>query len=169
MLVHAALASMAMAVTTPYPGVTHEKHVEGAQRFHLVTIDLMRPPLSMHVSSEANRGQRLSEIAKREKAVIAVNGQIFRTDFSLCGIAVSRGVPWTKVDDASCNHAIGWNEDARTWNAFSAKGLAKGPATMPVAKRACGCGTAGSSAIPPFFVLGGIALTIARRTRPCRT
>jgi len=114
-------------VTTPYPGVTHEKHEEAGQRFHLVTIDRTRPSLSLHVSSETNRGQILSEIAKREKAVVAVNGQIFRTDFSLCGVAISRGVPWTKIDDTSCNHAMSWSEDLRTWNAFSAKGLAKGP------------------------------------------
>jgi MYXO-CTERM domain-containing protein len=113
--------------TTPYPGVTHLKHVRGAERWHVVTIDLATKGLSIHLSSEASRGKKLSEIAADERAQIAINGQIFRKDYTLCGVGLTRGAPWSKVDDNACGHAIGWSGDLRTWALFTGKGLGKGP------------------------------------------
>lgn len=113
--------------TTPYPGVTHLKHVRGAERWHVVTLDLATTGLSIRLSSEASRGKKLSEIAADERAQIAINGQIFRKDYTLCGVGVSRGAPWSKVDDNACGHAIGWSGDLRTWALFTGKGLGKGP------------------------------------------
>jgi MYXO-CTERM domain-containing protein len=113
--------------TTPYPGVTHLKHVRGAERWHVVTIELATKGLSIHLSSEASRGKKLSEIAADEHAQIAINGQIFRKDYTLCGVGLTRGAPWSKVDDNACGHAIGWSGDLRTWALFTGKGLGKGP------------------------------------------
>jgi hypothetical protein len=121
------LRASADVTTTPYPGVTHLKHVRGAERWHVVTLDLATQGLSIHLSSEASRGKKLSEIAADERAQIAINGQIFRKDYTLCGVGLARGAPWAKVDDNACGHAIGWSADLRTWALFTGKGLGKGP------------------------------------------
>ncbi len=62
-----------------------------------------------------------------EGAQLAINGQIFRKDFSLCGVALARGAPWSRVDDRACGHAFGWSADLRTWTTFAGRGLGGGP------------------------------------------
>lgn len=122
-----ACASPSEASTSaPYPGVVHKSETANGQRWHVVSIELGKPGLSLHVSREEQRGKTLSAIAKAEGAVVAVNGNIFRPSFSLCGIAVARSVPWKSVDDASCAHGLAWGARPQTFQLLSTKGLAQG-------------------------------------------
>jgi MYXO-CTERM domain-containing protein len=147
-LMLASATARADVTTTPYPGVTHVKHARGVERWHVVGLDLATTGLAVRVSSEANRGKKLSEIATAEHAQIAINGAIFRKDYSLCGVALSSGAPWASVDDGACGHAIGWSDDLRTWTLFTGKGLAKGPFPNAVTEATGGY---------PTLVRGGVS------------
>ena len=95
-------------VSSPYPGIVHRRESRDGQRFHIVTIELTRPSLAVHVSREANRGKPVSAIARAEGAVLAINGSFYRPDNSLCGVAVAQGAAWKAIDDANCIHGLAW-------------------------------------------------------------
>ncbi|MGZ3477070.1 MAG: phosphodiester glycosidase family protein [Polyangiales bacterium] len=110
-----------LATTLPYPGIEHRTEEQGGQRWHIVSIELGRPSISIHASREEERGKTLSQIAKAHRAVVAVNANIFRSGFSLCGTAMANGTPWTKVDDSSCVHGFGWGIAPSTFGLVSIK------------------------------------------------
>jgi hypothetical protein len=87
----------------------------------VVSIELGRASISIHASKEEEKGKTLSQIAKAHHAVVAVNANIFRQGFSLCGSAVSDGTPWAKSDSSSCIHGFGWGTAPSTFGLVSLK------------------------------------------------
>jgi exopolysaccharide biosynthesis protein len=110
-----------LSMTIPYPGIEHRTEEQGGQRYHVVSIELGRASISIHASKEEERGKTLSQIAKAHRAVVAVNANIFRQGFSLCGSAMADGAPWSKVDTSSCVHGFGWGIAPSTFGLVSLK------------------------------------------------
>lgn len=113
--------------TVPAPGIVHRSETRDGQRWHAVTIELGKPGMSVHVSREETKGLKLSQIAKSEKAVVAINANIFRASYALCGVAVSRGTPWKAVDSSSCVHGLSWGREPTSWQLLSTKGFVATP------------------------------------------
>lgn len=118
------------ATSSPAPGIVHRSETRDGQRWHAVTVELGRPGLAVHVSREETKGKTLSQIAKAEGATVAINANIFRTDFGLCGVAVSRGVAWKTVDSSSCVHGLGWGREPSSFQLLPTKGFAALPAGL---------------------------------------
>lgn len=110
------------ATSTPAPGIVHRSETNDGQRWHAVTVELGKPGISIHVSREEAKGRTLSQIAKAEGATVAINGSIFRAEYALCGVAVSRGVKWKAVDASSCIHGLGWGREPSSFRLLSTKG-----------------------------------------------
>ncbi len=135
LLAVAALAATATGragagVSIPAPGLVHRSETRDGRRWHLVTVELGKPGLAVHVSREASKGRTLSQIALAEGATVAINANIFRDGFSLCGVAFSRGEAWREIDASSCVHGFGWGRAPSTFQLVSTKALDGLPAGM---------------------------------------
>lgn len=123
-------ATAGAAITVPAPGIAHRSETRDGQRWHAVTIELGRPGLAVHVSREDQKGKTLSQIAKAERAAVAINAHLFRAGFSLCGVAVARGTPWKAVDATSCVHGFGWGREPSSFQLLSTSGFGALPAGL---------------------------------------
>lgn len=113
------------ATSQPFDGITytHEARANPPLHLHIVTVDLTRPDVELHVSPAGadpdcegpwqTTLMPVSEIAKRDDLVVAVNGDFFMTKIGrsdgaikvpylvgeparLCGIAMTDGAVWSE-------------------------------------------------------------------------
>jgi Phosphodiester glycosidase len=122
------------------PGVRHLEHREGPFAYHLVTIALSTPGLTVRSTDEANalpseghhgghRWTRTSTWARRTGADIAINGNYYDLTRwrSACGLAVSNGARWRSTYDdrrLNCFASAGFGEGGRA-AVFDSRGLRK--------------------------------------------
>ena len=97
-----ATAAELQTTSTPYPGVTYQRWADAAipARIHLLRIDLSSSELSVHATSEAQRGIRPSQFAAATGSQIAINGDFFSpVDFRPDGMAMGQAMLWSGTTD----------------------------------------------------------------------
>lgn len=80
-------------------GVDYQRFNEGGQDIHVVRVDLTAPKLRIVASREADRGRTVSDFAKRNKALVAINADYFTKEMRPVGLAVSPCGTWSGTKD----------------------------------------------------------------------
>jgi hypothetical protein len=93
------------AQSDPYTGIHRETWRDSAinARIHLVRVDLSSAEIRLVATTEAERGQRTSQLAASQSAAIAINGGPFAVaGFVPRGLAMGETAAWSgTADDAS--------------------------------------------------------------------
>ncbi len=98
----AAAAPVQETTSTPYPGVVYQRWLDSAipARVHLLAIDLSSTEISVHATTEAQRGRKPSQFAAAVGAQIAINGDFFApVDYRPTGLAMGAAELWAGTAD----------------------------------------------------------------------
>ena len=99
----AARAAEVEATSTPYPGISHIVYSDIAipARIHLIAIDLTSAEITLHATTEGERGQTPSAFSAQSGAQLVINGDYFSPlDFATAGLAMGEATLWSgSVDD----------------------------------------------------------------------
>ena len=86
--------------TTDTPAVKYEHVAAYGRSYHVTTIDLTRPEVSIRATKHAERGRTTSSFAAHTGAAVAVNGDWFSFSNSMPrGLAVGDGEHWPGTRD----------------------------------------------------------------------
>ncbi len=80
--------------TNVAPGIDYQEFADEGSDIHVTRIDLTNDALQVVVSRESERGLRVSEFAKRNKALVAMNGDYFDEKFKPIGLTIGPCGPW---------------------------------------------------------------------------
>lgn len=81
------------------PGIEYRRFSEGGQDVHVVRVDLTEPELKIVATREADRGRTVSDFAKRNKALVAINADYFNKEMKPVGLAIGPCGPWAGTKD----------------------------------------------------------------------
>src|SRR5688572_16914629 len=82
------------------PGVDYRRFDrDGQARMHVSRVDLRDPLIRVVSSMQSERGLTTSEFARRNNAIIAVNGDYFDSHLKPVGLAIGACGPWTDTCD----------------------------------------------------------------------
>jgi uncharacterized protein YigE (DUF2233 family) len=112
-LIAAMLFSAAVARadwTNVAPGVDYQEFKSDTTDIHVTRIDLTNDAIQVVVSRESERGLKVSEFAKKEKAIVAMNGDYFDEKFSPIGLTIGPCGPWAGSKDTSREGVIAFGE-----------------------------------------------------------
>jgi len=105
-LVASAIAPAAAAVvestSAPYPGTSYTVYSEGSipARLHVVEVDLTSSEITLHATTEENRGATASGYSAQSGAQIVINGDYFSPlDFTPAGLAMGNAEVWSDSAD----------------------------------------------------------------------
>jgi exopolysaccharide biosynthesis protein len=93
LLLFVAAAAMA-SWTNLAPGVDYQEFAEPGFDVHVARIDLAGSDLAVIGSRESERGLRVSELAKKTNAIVAINGDYFDDRFRPVGLALGPCGKW---------------------------------------------------------------------------
>jgi exopolysaccharide biosynthesis protein len=82
-------------------GVDYDRFNGDSMDVHVVRVDLTEPDLRIVSTRQSERGLKVSEFAKRNQAIVAINGDYFTKDFSPVGLAVGPCGPWEGTKDTT--------------------------------------------------------------------
>jgi uncharacterized protein YigE (DUF2233 family) len=85
--------------TTVAPGVDYQEFVADGLDVHVTRIDLTDDAVRVVVSRESERGMRVSEFAKKNHAIAAINGDYFDEKFNPVGLTIGPCGTWTGSKD----------------------------------------------------------------------
>lgn len=89
------IASIARADwTNVATGIDYQEFADEGSDIHVTRIDLTNDALQVVVSRESERGLRVSEFAKKNKAIVAMNGDYFDEKFKPVGLTIGPCGPW---------------------------------------------------------------------------
>ncbi len=95
---------MVESTSNPYPGVEYTVYSEASipARIHVVAVDLTSSEISLHATTEENRGATASGYSSQSGAQVVINGDYFSPlDFTPDGLAMGDAQLWTgSADDA---------------------------------------------------------------------
>jgi exopolysaccharide biosynthesis protein len=83
------------------PGVDYRHFKGSGVDVHVARIDLRNDAIRVIASEEAERGMRVSEFAKRNRALIAINADYFDKDMKPIGLAVGPCGQWKGTRDTT--------------------------------------------------------------------
>lgn len=80
-------------------GVEYREFAEEGIDIHVTRVDLTNDSLKVVVSRESERGLRVSEFAKGNKAIVAINGDYFDDKFKPIGLTIGPCGQWAGTKD----------------------------------------------------------------------
>src|SRR5690242_5878442 len=80
--------------TNVAPGVDYQEFTGDNFDIHVTRIDLSNDALQVVVSRESERGLTVSDFAKKNKAIVAMNGDYFDDKFNPIGLTIGPCGPW---------------------------------------------------------------------------
>lgn len=83
------------------PGVHYRRYVERGRDIHVTRVDLANEAIRVIASTQADRGLRVSEFAKKRKALVAINADYFDSQFKPIGLAVGACGRWIETTDTA--------------------------------------------------------------------
>src|SRR4051794_4844048 len=83
------------------PGVDYREFAESHIDVHVVRIDLNNDALEVVASRESEKGLKVSDYAKRNQAIVAVNGDYFDDHFNPIGLIVGPCGQWAGTRDTA--------------------------------------------------------------------
>ena len=87
--------------TNVAPGVDYQEFVGDDSDIHVTRIDLSNDELQVIVTRESERGLKVSEFAKKNKAIVAMNGDYFDDKFVPIGLTIGPCGRWAGSKDTS--------------------------------------------------------------------
>lgn len=101
------LATSAFAQWTEVSdGVAYQRFVRGTMDAHVVRIEVKNPKLRLLASRESDRGLTVSEFAKKNGAIIAINGDYFDKAMHTIGLAQGPCGVWDKPQENIRRQAV---------------------------------------------------------------
>jgi exopolysaccharide biosynthesis protein len=85
--------------TSVVEGVDYRRYREEAMDIHVARIDLTNGALRVVATRESERGLRVSEFAKKTKAIVAINADYFTKELRPVGLAVGPCGRWEGTKD----------------------------------------------------------------------
>src|SRR5688500_9641594 len=92
------------------PGIDYRHYQEGKMDIHVARIDLQRDDLRIVSTRESDAGTRVSEFAKRNKALVAINGDYFDENMVPIGLAVGPCGQWESTRDTAREGVVAFGE-----------------------------------------------------------
>lgn len=83
------------------PGVDYHEFAEGSIDVHVARIDLTNDQIRVIATPESDRGLRVSDFARKNKAIAAINGDYFDDKFNPIGLTVGACGQWANTRDTS--------------------------------------------------------------------
>src|SRR5215212_10671219 len=87
--------------TTVAPGVDYQEFVGEHRDVHVARIDLNSDAVMIIATPEAHRGTTVSDYAKKNKALVAINADYFDTKFNPIGLALGPCGQWQGTKDTA--------------------------------------------------------------------
>ncbi|MEO8033088.1 MAG: phosphodiester glycosidase family protein [Acidobacteriota bacterium] len=81
------------------PGVDYQEFTPPGMDLHVTRIDLTNDRIKVIATRESERGLKVSDFAKREKAIVAINGDYFDEKFHPVGLVIGPCGPWEGTKD----------------------------------------------------------------------
>src|SRR4051794_32982804 len=106
-----AFAAYAGEWTNVTPGVDYQEFIGEGADIHVTRIDLSNDSLQVVVSRESERGLKVSDFAKKNKAIVAMNGDYFDDKMVPVGLTISPCGPWAGSRDTSREGVLGLGGD----------------------------------------------------------
>lgn len=101
------IAASAVADWQPVTeGVEYQHFVQGPIDIHVARIDLTSDAIRIIASRESERGERTSDFAKHNKALIAVNADYFDKDMKPIGMTVGPCGPWLAPNETQRREGV---------------------------------------------------------------
>jgi exopolysaccharide biosynthesis protein len=82
-------------------GVHYQRFREGRLDVHVARVDISRSDLRVVSTREEDRGRRVSDFAKRNKALVAINADYFDQNMRPIGLAIGPCGPWEDTKDTA--------------------------------------------------------------------
>lgn len=83
------------------PGVDYQNFQGNGQNVHVIRVDLTRRDLKVVATREPDRGTTVSEFARRNKAIAAINADYFTKEMKPVGLAQSPCGVWSGTKDTT--------------------------------------------------------------------
>lgn len=94
------VATAALADWNPLaPGVEYQRFNQQAMDVHVTRIDLTNPEVVVIASRESERGLTVSDYAKKNKALVAINADYFDKQLNPVGLAIGPCGVWERTKD----------------------------------------------------------------------
>lgn len=81
------------------PGVDYQEFVDGKSDVHVVRVDMSRDNIEVVSSRESEKGLKVSDYAKKNNALVAINGDYFDDKFNPIGLVVGPCGQWPGTKD----------------------------------------------------------------------
>jgi exopolysaccharide biosynthesis protein len=94
-----AFAAEAQDWTNVTPGVDYQEFVGEDTDIHVTRIDLSNDSLQVVVTRESERGLKVSDFARKNKAIVAMNGDYFDDKLVPVGLTIGPCGPWAGSRD----------------------------------------------------------------------
>ena len=105
------LATAAFADWNPLaPGVDYQRFNQSAMDVHVTRVDLTNPEVVVVASRETERGLTVSEYAKKNKALVAINADYFDKQMKPVGLAIGPCGVWEQTKDTEREGVIAIGE-----------------------------------------------------------
>jgi exopolysaccharide biosynthesis protein len=108
-MIRAAMCVVAVSLTLAVPGfadwesvtegVDYQRFKEKGEDIHVVRVDLKRRDLKVVATREEDKGTTVSQFAKRNKAIVAINADYFDKNMKPIGLALSPCGVWRGTKD----------------------------------------------------------------------
>src|SRR5688500_16696969 len=93
-------ATAALADWNPLaPGVEYQRFNQEAMDVHVTRVDLTNPEVVVVASGESDRGLTVSDYAKKNKALVAINADYFDKQMKPVGLAIGPCGVWGETKD----------------------------------------------------------------------
>jgi exopolysaccharide biosynthesis protein len=92
------------------PGIHYQRFQEDDMDIHVVRIDITRDDLRIVTTREEDRGTRVSEFARRNKALVAINADYFDKNLRPIGLAIGPCGPWGDTQDTAHEGVVAFGE-----------------------------------------------------------
>jgi len=114
-LIFAAIATAATADWTSIgPGVDYQEFAETGMDVYVTRIDLTNDDIKVIGTRESERGLKVSDYAKREKAIAAINGDYFDDKFVPIGLTIGPCGQWAGTKDTGREGVVAIGQ-GRAW------------------------------------------------------
>jgi len=111
MILIAAAATARGDWTRVGPGVDYQEFAETGIDVHVTRIDLTNEEIQVIGTRESERGLKVSDYAKREKAIAAINGDYFDDKFFPIGLTIGPCGQWAGTKDTGREGVIAIGQD----------------------------------------------------------
>ncbi|MCU1245899.1 MAG: hypothetical protein JWN02_1809 [Acidobacteria bacterium] len=96
------------------PGVDYQEFAESGMDVHVTRVDLSNEAVRVISSRQADRGLKVSDYAKKNKALVAMNGDYFDDKFYPVGLTIGPCGQWEGTKDTSREGFLAIGDDNGT-------------------------------------------------------